>query len=165
MVVDSKGVVLTVHSSARDCLFQNSSLNYHISRESSHQLIFTRCVTALINASPKIQAGQMKSQAFLLYASTSWPFNLELRSEYSDQNSSLLLARFLQSSAVLGWMYLLSVAGQLRALVQASRKMASFLKMIGGRKESSHTSFPGEIPFGSVEHRSCWAGGQIRLSS
>lgn len=130
VVVDSKGVVSMVHSSARDCLFRNSKLNYHISRESSHHLIFTKCVTALINASPRIQAGQMKSQAFLLYTSTSWLFHLELGSEFSDQSSLLLLARFFRSSAVLGWVYLLSVAGQLRVRVQASRKMASFLKKI-----------------------------------
>ena len=129
-VVDSRGVVSMVHSSARDCLFQNPSLNYHISRESSHQFIFTKCVTALMNASTRIQAGQIKSQAFLLYASTSWPFHLESSSEFSDQNSLLLLARFFQSSAVLGWIYLLSVVGQVRVLVQASRKMASFLKRI-----------------------------------
>ena len=130
VVVNSKGVVSMVHSSARDCLFRNSNLNYHISRESSHHLIFTKCVTALINASPRIQAGQMKSQAFLLYTSTSWLFHLELGSEFSDQSSLLLLARFFRSSAVLGWVYLLSVAGQLRVRVQASRKMASFLKKI-----------------------------------
>ena len=74
VVVDSKGVLSMVHSSARDCLFQNSSLNYHISRESSHQFIFRICITALINGSPRMQAGQMKSQVFLLYVSTSWPF-------------------------------------------------------------------------------------------
>jgi WD40 repeat protein len=160
VVVDSKGVVSIVHSSARDCLFQNSSLNYHISRESSHQFIFTKCVTALINASPRIQAGQMKSQAFLLYASTSWPFHLELGSEFSDQNSLLLLARFFQSSAVLGWVYLLSVAGQLRVLVQASRKMASFLKKIDRLDEARS---PLTHRLREKEHLALWNIDLIRL--
>ncbi len=160
VVVDSKGVVSMVHSSARDCLLQNSSLHYHISRESSHQLIFARCVTALINASPRIQAGQIKSQAFLLYASTSWPFHLEQSSEVSDQNSLLLLARFFQSSPVLSWAYLLSVAGQLRVLVQASRKMASFLKKIDrldeGRSPLTHR-------LREKEHLALWNIDLIRL--
>ena len=160
VVVDSKGVVSMVHSSARDCLFQNPGLNYHISGESSHQFIFAKSVTALINASPRIQAGQMKSQAFLLYASTSWPFHLELGSDFSDQSSLLLLARFFQSSAVLGWVYLLSVAGQLRVLVQASRKVASFLKKIDRLDEarSPLTHRPRE-----KEHLALWNIDLVRL--
>lgn len=142
VIVNGKGVVSMVHSSARDCLFQNPNLNYHISRGSSHQFILTKCVTTLVNASPRIQTGQMKSQAFLLYASTSWPFHLEQASEVSDQKSLLLLARFFQSSGVLSWVYLLSVAGQLRVLVQASRKMARFLKKVNqldeGRSPLAH---------------------------
>ncbi len=160
VVVDSKSVVSMVHSSARDCLFQNSSLNYHISRESSHQLIFTKCITALINASPRIQAGQMKSQAFLLYASTSWPFHLEQSSGVSDQNSLLLMAHFFQSSAVLSWVYLLSVASQLRVLVQASRKMVRFLKKVDqlddGRSPLSHR-------LREKEHLTLWNIDLIRL--
>ena len=141
-IVDSKGIVSMVHSSARDFLFRNSSLNYHISRESSHQSIFAKCVTVLLSASLRIQTGQMKSQAFLLYAATSWPFHLEQSFEASDQQSLLLLARFFQSPAVLSWTYLLSVAGQLRILVQASRKTASFLKKVDrldeGRSPLTH---------------------------
>lgn len=160
VVVDSKGVVSMVHLSARDCLFQNSSLNYHISRESSHQLIFTKCVTTLINASPRIQAGQMRSQAFLLYASTSWPFHLESSSEYSDQNSLLLLARFFQSSAVLSWVYSLSVAGELRALVQASKKMANFLKKID-RLDEARSSLTHRLC--EKEHLALWNIDLVRL--
>ena len=160
VVVDSKGVVSMVHSSARDCLFQNASLYYHISRESSHQLIFTKCVTALINASPRIQAGQMRSQAFLLYASTSWPFHLELSSEFSDDNSLLLLARFFQSSALLGWVYLLSVAGQLRVLVQASRKMANFLKKTDRLDEARS---PLTHRLREKEHLALWTIDLVRL--
>lgn len=160
VVVDSKGIVSMVHSSARDCLFQNSSLNYHISRESSHQFIFAKCITALINASPRVQAGQMKSQAFLLYASTSWPFHLELGSEVADQDSLLLLARFFQSSVVLSWVYLLSVAGQLRVLVQASRKMASFLKKIDRLDEARS---PLTHRLREKEHLALWNIDLIRL--
>ena len=142
VIVDGKGVVSMVHSSARDCLLQNPNLNFHIPREISHQVLFTKCLTALIHASPRIQKGQMKSQAFLLYASTSWPFHLEQAAEISDQNSLLLLARFFENSAVLSWVYLLSVARQLRVLVQASKKMANFLKTIDrldeGRSPLTH---------------------------
>ena len=130
VIVDSKGVVSMVHSSARDWLFQNPNLNYHIPREVSHQFIFAKCITALIQSSPMIQKGQMKSQAFLLYASTSWPFHLEQAAEVSDQNSLLLLARFFENPAVLSWVYLLSVAGQLRVLVLASKRVAKFLKNV-----------------------------------
>lgn len=160
VIVDSRGVIAMVHSSARDCLFQNSSLNYHISRASAHQFIFTKCVTALINASPRIQAGQMKSQAFLLYASTSWPFHLEIGSEFSDQSSLLLLARFFQSSAVLSWIYLLSVAGQLRVIVQASRKMASFLKKIDRLDEARS---PLTHRLHEKEHLALWNIDLVRL--
>lgn len=142
VIVDGKGVVSLVHSSARDCLFQNSHLNYHIPRDSSHQLVFAKCISALIDASPSIQKGHMRSQAFLRYASTSWPFHLEQAAETSDQTSLLLLARFFENSAVLSWIYLLSVAGQLRVLVQASKKMSSFLKKINrldeGRSPLTH---------------------------
>ncbi len=160
VVVDNKGVVSMVHSSARDCLFHNPGLNYHISRESSHQLIFTKCVTALIDAGPRIQAGQTRSQAFLLYASTSWPFHLEKSSEVSDQDSLLLLAHFYQSSAVLSWVYLLSVAGQISVLVQASRTMATFLKNIDrldeGRSPLTHR-------LREKEHLALWNMDLIRL--
>ncbi|KAK5453601.1 hypothetical protein LTS15_006787 [Exophiala xenobiotica] len=142
VLVDSKGVVSMVHSSAREYLLQNTDLNYHIPRRSSHQSIFAKCITALINASPRIQTGQMKAQAFLLYAATSWPFHLEQSSDVSDQDSLLLLARFFRNAAVLSWIYLLSVAGQLRILVQASRKVASFLKKVDrldeGRSPLTH---------------------------
>ncbi len=142
VIVDGKGIISMVHSSARDCLYQNPNLNYHIPQASSHQSIFTKCVTALIKASPRIQTGQTKSQAFLLYASTSWPYHLEQASGVSDQDSLLLLSRFFQSSAVLCWAYLLSVAGQMRVLVKASRKMTSFLRLVDrldeGRSPLTH---------------------------
>ncbi|KAJ9639626.1 hypothetical protein H2204_003696 [Knufia peltigerae] len=130
VIVDSKGIVSMVHSSARDYLFQNQYLNYHIPKGASHQQIFMKCTTALINANPKIQTGQIRSQAFLLYAASSWPFHMEQGSDFSDQPSLLQLARFFQSSVVLSWIYLLAVAGQLRVLVQASKKMTSFLKKV-----------------------------------
>ena len=130
VIIDGKGIVSMVHSSARDCLFQNHNLNYHISHAASNHYIFEKCLTALVNASPRIQAGQLKSQAFLLYASTSWPYHLEQALDVSDQSSLLLLARFFQSTAVLSWLYLLSVASQLRVSIHASRKLANFLKQI-----------------------------------
>ena len=77
LIVDGKSVVSMVHSSARDYLFQNSDLNYHIHREASHHRILTKCIETLIRENPKIQRSQIKSQAFLLYAATSWPFHLE----------------------------------------------------------------------------------------
>jgi len=142
VIVDGKDIVSMVHSSARDCLFQNPDLNYHIPQGLSHHSIFTKCITALIKASPRTQTGQTKSQAFLLYASTSWPYHLEQASGVSDQNSLLLLARFFQSSAVLSWIYLLSVAGQLRMLVKASKMMTGFLKLVDrldeGRSPLTH---------------------------
>ena len=136
VIVDGKGIVSMVHSSARDCLFQNQTLNYHIPQEASHQTIFAKCITALISTSPMIQKGQMKSQAFLLYAASSWPFHLEQANETADQKSLVLLARFFEDTAVLSWIYLLSVAGQLRTLVQASKKLANFLKDISRLDES-----------------------------
>ncbi|OAL28874.1 hypothetical protein AYO20_09354 [Fonsecaea nubica] len=114
VLTDSKGVVSMVHWSARDYLTQNSDLNYHIPRGSSHRIIFSNCIRELASASSKVQSGQIKAQAFLLYAATSWPFHLEQSSEaseVSDQESLVTLARFFQSSA-------------------ASKKMTSFLKRI-----------------------------------
>ena len=160
VVVDSKGIISMVHSSARDYLFQDPDLNYHIDGDSSHQLIFTKCITALINASPRIQAGQVKSQALLLYASTSWPYHLEQASDVSDQDSLLLLNQFFQSSAVLSWVYLLSVAGQLRVLVQASKKMAIFLKKIDRLDEARS---PLTHRLREKEHLAMWNIDLIRL--
>lgn len=64
VIVDGKGIVSMVHSSARECLFQNPILNYHMPYGSSHQSILTKCVAAIIDASPRIQTGQVKSLDF-----------------------------------------------------------------------------------------------------
>jgi WD40 repeat protein len=130
VVVDSKDSVAMIHATARDYLIKTTSLKFHIPFVTSHQRMFAKCLSVLISSSSKVQMGLAKSQSFLLYAATSWAFHLGLSAEESDQSSLSLLARFFQGSSVLSWIYILSLSGQLRLLVQASKTITIFLKNI-----------------------------------
>ena len=130
VVVDTKGTVSMVHATARDFLTEKKELNFYISAADSHQKIFTKCLSELIGCSSKIQMGQFKPQSFLAYAAKSWAYHLNLSSLCLDQESLLLLAQFFRGPAVLSWIHLLSVSGQLGILVQASKILTTFLKHV-----------------------------------
>jgi WD40 repeat protein len=130
VIVDSKDNIAMVHATARDYLVRTPSLMFHIPVAKSNKLIFTNCLSLLTSSGPKVQMGITKSQSFLLYAATSWAFHLGLLAEESDQNSLLLLTRFFRGPSVLSWIYMLSMSGELRLLVQASKTITAFLKKL-----------------------------------
>jgi len=160
VVVDSKDSVAMIHATARDYLIRTPSLTFHIPFAISHQRIFAKCLSILISSSPKVQVGVAKSQSFLQYAATSWAFHLSLSAEESDQSSLLLLARFFQGPSVLSWIYLLSMSGQLRLLVQASRTITNFLKAID-RLDSDRSPLTHRLR--EKELLSLWATDLMRL--
>jgi WD40 repeat protein len=130
VVVDTKGTVSMVHATARDFLSEKGELNFYIPAAESHQRLFTKCVSELIGSSSKIQMGQFKPQSFLSYAAKSWAHHLSLTSAHLDQESLLLLAQLFRGPAVLSWVHLLSISGQLGVLVQASKILTTFLKKV-----------------------------------
>lgn len=130
VVVDTKGIVSMVHATARDFLKESKELNFYISPTDSHQRMFNKCLSELIESSSRIQMGQVKPNSFLLYAALSWAYHLNLTSACLDQESLLLLAQFFRGPAVLSWIHLLSSSGRLGTLVQASKILATFLKQV-----------------------------------
>jgi WD40 repeat protein/pimeloyl-ACP methyl ester carboxylesterase len=128
VVVDNHGHVAIVHSTARDSLIKNTDLHFHIPLMESHLRIFTKCLTVLSSPGLRANIEQAEPHSLLSYAATSWPRHLEASHALSDQSSLLHLARFLRTSSVLNWIYIVLVTRQLRVVVQASKVMTSFLK-------------------------------------
>lgn len=128
ITVSAKGDVTMIHQTAREYLTKTSGLHFSVCPPEAHYALFQRSISFLSTSNPRIQAEQVKSQPFLLYAATSWAYHLRLSSAWKDRNSLLLLAKFFQRPSVLTWIYCLAVVGQLRVLVQASKTLTDFLE-------------------------------------
>lgn len=128
--VDKKGTVSMMHSSARDYLLSNSSLRYYVERQQAHQMLFSRCLGVMDFGKQDLNSFEESTRAFLRYAASSWPFHLKQSSNYADQSSLTIVMRFLQGRVVLDWMFMLARAGDIRAIVEASKSLAELLKIV-----------------------------------
>ncbi|KAJ9500638.1 hypothetical protein H2202_003854 [Exophiala xenobiotica] len=128
VVIDKKSHLTMMHSSARDFLIANESLNYYIQLDKSHQAIFTRCIGSMLSWNQKTRFEIASNSSFSLYAATSWPYHLSNSNSWDDQASLSLLARFFRNTSALGWISILASAGKLRILVDAGKALAAFLK-------------------------------------
>ncbi|KAK5047249.1 hypothetical protein LTR84_006771 [Exophiala bonariae] len=154
VVIDKRSHLTMIHSSARDFLMTKTELHFYVSPPETHHALFAKCISSLSSLWPRSsterhsrptreshtsdqtefqssKASQVdpETRKFLLYAATSWPYHLEASDTWADQESVLLLSKFLQSQCVLHWINLLSRASLLRVLVQASKTMMDFLKL------------------------------------
>ncbi|EME89289.1 uncharacterized protein MYCFIDRAFT_170768 [Pseudocercospora fijiensis CIRAD86] len=130
VTVDKRGYVSIMHSSARDFLMSNTDLNYHVSLRRAHHALFTRCIGVLTSGRRDHHTLKDAARAFLLYAASSWPFHLTQSSDFEDHSSLTSVLALLRSRAVLDWMFMLAYAGQLRAIVQASKALGDLLKIL-----------------------------------
>ena len=128
VLVDTKSNVNMVHQTARDYLIKTPGLRFSISPPEAHYQMFKKCVSHLMDKNPRARTEQASSQPFFLYAATSWPYHLHHSSAYTDQTSLIMLAKFFQGLTVLNWISALAQAKQLRVLVQASRRITTFLE-------------------------------------
>lgn len=153
VVVDKRSHLTMIHSSARDFLMTKAELHFYVSPPETHHILFAKCISVLSNIGSHSGTDRHsrttreshhsdqsdlqtdgtsrlnpETRTFLLYAATSWPYHLEASDTWADQQSVLLLSKFLQSHCVLNWINLLSRASLLRVLVQASKTMMDFLK-------------------------------------
>ncbi|PPJ56778.1 hypothetical protein CBER1_05969 [Cercospora berteroae] len=130
VAVDKRGYVSVMHSSAREFLISNPDVNYHVDIRKAHHSIFSRCIGLLASGRRDRNLLTDSDRAFLLYAASSWPFHLTQSSDYDDYSSLTSVLALLRSRAVLDWMSMLAEAGQLRAIVHASKALGDFLKLM-----------------------------------
>ncbi|PGH23163.1 hypothetical protein AJ80_02799 [Polytolypa hystricis UAMH7299] len=124
---NQKGFTM-IHYTARECLTQNSDLNFYISQPEAHHHIFAKCLYVLQESCSEPRTATLKSRPFLLYAATSWPYHLELSATYQTEASFALLAQFFRGSTVLTWIYILASVSDTSVLVQASESLQKFIK-------------------------------------
>ena len=130
VIVEVTEIVAMVHATARDFLTDNENANFHIPMADSHHKIFLKCLSRLMNSSSKIQMGRVKAQSFLVYAATSWAYHLHRSTSVFDQDSLALLGQFFSGPAVLSWIHLLAMSGQLGVLIHTSKIMVNFLEQV-----------------------------------
>ncbi|KAK5167353.1 uncharacterized protein LTR77_007052 [Saxophila tyrrhenica] len=158
--VDKKGHAQMMHPSAREFLISHTELSYYVDVRKAHHSLFTRCVHAL--ASPRRDYSNHKdaTRAFQLYAASSWPFHLNQSSDHEDQQSLLSISNLIASRAILDWMVMLVQAGNLRALVDASKALSYLLKTV---EKADRDRSPMEHRLQAIDHVQCWAQDLIRV--
>ncbi|CAK1360113.1 Vegetative incompatibility protein HET-E-1 [Cercospora beticola] len=125
--IDKNGCVTMAHASVREVLMSNSALNFHVDVHKSHHTLFTRCIRRLTPGRKDDSARGNRALAFDAYAASSWPFHLKLSLGFDDYSSLDSVMALLRSRAALDWIKLLAEAGQLRAIIQASKALEEFL--------------------------------------
>ncbi|GIZ37585.1 hypothetical protein CKM354_000102800 [Cercospora kikuchii] len=125
--VDKTGHVTMVHASVSEVLMSNPALNYHVDVQKSHHTLFTRCIRRLTSGRKDDSARGNRARAFDPYAASSWPFHLKLSLGFDDHSSLDSVMALLCSRSALDWMKLLAEAGQLRAIIEASKALEELL--------------------------------------
>ncbi|KAK5936805.1 hypothetical protein PMZ80_010924 [Knufia obscura] len=131
VVVDKKSHVSMMHASARDFLLSTPDLNYSIVPQGAHRILFCKCMQKLCNTTATgRQTSPTKGRSFAQYAAVSWAAHLTASHGWLDQESLNLLVSLFQSRAVLDWILILASSGNLRTMVDASKALTGFLKIV-----------------------------------
>ncbi|KAF6219656.1 hypothetical protein HO133_004125 [Letharia lupina] len=148
VVIDGSSHVAMVHQTARDYLLKTPDLEFSITALEAHRQLFTRSLVYLLDPHLKANLGQtaaLTASSFLQYATTCWPYHLDLSRLSLPSSTSLLplLAKFFRGSYVLTWIHALAYFDQLKILVQASEYLHAF----ASKKRKMHAD--------DVPHKEC----------
>ncbi|KAK5097145.1 hypothetical protein LTS08_007166 [Lithohypha guttulata] len=130
VIVDKRDHISTMHASARDYLLSQSDLNFHIEPEKAHQGLFRKCTQKLQACHINVRHMLTKPRGFVRYAAESWPFHLNTSRGWLDQDSLTVLVAFFHDRAVLDWICILGSMNRLRVLVDASKALIMFVKLV-----------------------------------
>jgi WD40 repeat protein len=127
LAVDATGTVGLIHQTAREYLTSSSASGLHIDRSYAHGELCLATLEALSRPELRLKVTEQphmlldKNGSFITYAATSWAYHLR-----ESSNSDKLIdeaAKFLRSTAVLTWIHVLALLGQLDVLVRAAKDL------------------------------------------
>ena len=127
VIADANNRITLVHQTAREYLVKSQGLPFSLDSEGSQESLFSTCLSLFLDHKLRNKLRQKSFPPFLEYAATSWSYHLEFCSAVSNQVLDSLV-KFLQGSYILTWIQTLSMLGQLRNLVFASRSLAKFVQ-------------------------------------
>lgn len=76
IVVDRNELVSMSHASAREFLMSNEQLYYHIDADKTNQVLFSKCLLALVSSRRGYNALDDSTRVFSNYAALCWPYHL-----------------------------------------------------------------------------------------
>ena len=127
VVVDSNDHLVMVHQTARDHVTTTDSA-LAVNVIVGHENLFTKCLSVLEgNHQRRGSSRRPSNQEFVGYATTSWPYHLNIVSPDSD-GPLLLMSQFLKGNSVLAWIVALAQRNQLKVLVHASKSISLYVR-------------------------------------
>lgn len=160
VVVDKRHHLNVMHASAREFLISEPDLNYYVHLERSHQSLFRKCIKKLSLSPGSIRQIILKPRDFVKYAAESWPYHLTASRGWLDQDSLAVLLELFQTRAVLDWICILGYTRNLRIMVDASKALVAFLKIVETIDKSRN---PLQYRIAQVDLIANWAQDLIRV--
>ena len=133
LIVNQASHISMVHQSALEYLTRTPDLHLSVDLKSSHQNLFAKTISFLTDPDIRFKLERdthksRKTQPFLSYAATSWPYHLRQAATGSEDTLTLLVT-FLDGHSVLTWIHSLAVLHKLEILVRAARALSLFVNL------------------------------------
>lgn len=126
VMIDSNNHIVLVHQTAREYLMNSSDLPFSINSDDSHEELFSKTISVLLDKQIRSIAAQKPIIPFYAYSATSWPYHLNLSRARSDDSLTLLI-RFFQGTHILSWIHILAILGQLKVLIFTAQKLTTYV--------------------------------------
>lgn len=160
IVVDKRHHLSVMHASAREYLISEPDLNYYIQPDLSHQNLFRKCIKKLVLSHASIRQILEKPRGFIKYAAESWPYHLSSSRGWLDQDSLTVLLELFQSRAVLDWICILGHMRRLRVMIDASKALTGFLKIVENVDQSRN---PLQRRIAQADQIATWSQDLVRI--
>ncbi|KAL5348092.1 hypothetical protein ACLOAV_006572 [Pseudogymnoascus australis] len=136
VIVDATKHLLMVHKTGKEYLTKTTEGRLAINSTEAHKHMFAKCMLIMERMPPQraerrgIPDSDATSEKYrpFEYAVTSWAYHLNLCSPEDEELN--ILFKFLKTTTVLTWIWVLASLGQLKRLVYASRSLNSLVRKI-----------------------------------
>ncbi|THC88961.1 hypothetical protein EYZ11_011591 [Aspergillus tanneri] len=132
VTVDASGHARLIHQTAREYLTRTATSTVAVNLFDSHGKLFEACISALSSPGLSVRVRQSQHQlrhteAFIVYAATSWMYHLQQMGEMNDMVITLL-SQFLRGHSVLVWIHILATINQLDVLIKSAQSILTCVK-------------------------------------
>ncbi|KAH6677027.1 hypothetical protein F5X68DRAFT_246119 [Plectosphaerella plurivora] len=149
-----------IHQTAREYLTTTRSLPFPLDTSTGHAEILKQSMVSFLDKSLRSKL-QRTSPKLFEYRAISWPYHLDATDLPGNGDEQLdLLASFFRQTSVLTWISILASLGQLKALIDASKALQSFVRK--KRKADSATD-PVYRKFDDLECLESWSRDLLKI--
>lgn len=125
VVIDNGGNVAMIHQTAREYLLSGNDRPFRVDKNAAHKHLFLSCMRCVMTVGLRAKVKGNQKPEFLDYAASSWSSHLISTPLECEQTVEVLI-KFLNGNWVLTWIQILATSGQLRVLIQTSKRLSRY---------------------------------------